>query len=430
MVELLVNFMESIYTFFLYIGVFPCQHKSVKQLFGIIVMSVGITYLNYLHMDIRIQLLMVWFLYTLYARVCFVGSKVEKIFWSSVRILITVFSDRLSIRVMMICGINNIFTLLGSGKERYTAMIIYLFCTGLLILILRKIKKLDIKLPLYYQAILMGFVLFIVIEMSLLSDGMMVAYQSGEKTIIYILDAVFVFMILIIICVFLCICELSNIYEKNNILRIKQQKEEMLWREYKTLKENQERMRGWKHDLNNHLYMLRQLSKKEKYQEVTEYLDQLSDEINKIETIIDTGNLVVDIIITNKIKEARKNKINVICGIMDAEGFPITESQITILLGNILDNAIEANLEVIDEKKRFIRIQIKPYKSSMIIAIENRFNGILIRGKNGYYKTKKTNKGHGIGMQQIGYIVELAGGIYHVENSETVFKTMIVLPII
>lgn len=103
------------------------------------------------------------------------------------------------------------------------------------------------------------------------------------------------------------------------------------------------------------------------------------------------------------------------------------EKAMTTLFGNLLDNAIEANLRV-DKNRRFIKFLIKPIKDNYYILVKNRFCG-EIRFADGSLISTKKSKEHGIGTRQIEKVVDEAGGLWTWENENDVFIIKIMIPL-
>ena len=142
---------------------------------------------------------------------------------------------------------------------------------------------------------------------------------------------------------------------------------------------------------------------------------------------ISTGDPVLDIILTSKIESARQKDIKVEINIWWEKIAGMQEQQITTLFGNLLDNAIEANLYVKDTEKRFIQINTKPFLGNMVIKIRNRYDGMIQKNESGFVSRKEEDF-HGIGIKQIEKVAGELGGFCRFQAEEDVFTAEIVIP--
>lgn len=171
-------------------------------------------------------------------------------------------------------------------------------------------------------------------------------------------------------------------------------------------------LRGLKHDMRNTLSVVMQLSAEhtEKAQaELQSYLSGLQEEMEKLDTRFHTGNIVADTILSMKYHEALQTLPDLNIDV-DALLFPkdlkIRGYDIGVILGNALDNALEACRElrtVEPEAEIYIRLSSSLKRKMFLMEIENRFNGeLLMTGQSGFPLTKKKDKDlHGIGLENI-----------------------------
>lgn len=102
------------------------------------------------------------------------------------------------------------------------------------------------------------------------------------------------------------------------------------------------------------------------------------------------------------------------------EELNIPSSDIAIMLGNLLDNAITAVSKLTEE--RYINIIIKYDKGLFILHIDNPFEGEVIKEKNAYIITKLDKCNHGIGLQSIKDVLEKYNGSMEIVHSKKVFS--------
>lgn len=171
-------------------------------------------------------------------------------------------------------------------------------------------------------------------------------------------------------------------------------------------------IRSMKHDMKNTLCVIQRLfdrDREEENQELQIYLADLNRAFEKLEISFKTGNTIVDILLNMKYHEAVRQVPDLK---MNAERlfFPqnlkIRSYDIGVVLGNALDNAIEACQKLKKEDARadtFIRLSSLQKGSLLILKVENSFDGRLVKKqKEDFPATEKADKNaHGIGLANI-----------------------------
>ena len=101
---------------------------------------------------------------------------------------------------------------------------------------------------------------------------------------------------------------------------------------------------------------------------------------------------------------------------------------ILILLGNLLDNAMEAckRLEIEDGEK-FIYVNARVQKGFLCIQVNNSYNGLLNLVENSYATVKTEKHFCGIGLSNIERIVNKYHGKLNITHTETVFSVLALL---
>lgn len=178
------------------------------------------------------------------------------------------------------------------------------------------------------------------------------------------------------------------------------------------------------HDLNNHLSAIRGYINAGKYDELNEYIEHLtslgiSDAINVKHPILDT-------LIGIKKEMAKSIGIDFITDIVLPEEIPISDVDLCILIGNILDNAFEANEDV--PSSRFIYLSTKTTNAYWVIACCNTTgNKRNFQTSNNLRSTKNSAGDHGIGTKEIKEIAERTGGFVTYQHENYEFRTVVML---
>jgi len=186
-------------------------------------------------------------------------------------------------------------------------------------------------------------------------------------------------------------------------------------------------MRGWRHDYHNHIQVLKANLELKEYKEIGNYLEMLDHDLRAVDNVLKTGNIMVDAILNSKLSMMKERKIRANATAIVPSNVSISGIDLSVLIGNILDNAMEACLMIPEEEERFIRIYIDIVKKQLYIAVTNSMKGTA--NKNGKrYLTSKQGF-HGFGLMRIDSIVSKYGGYCNRQSEQGVFATEVMLPI-
>lgn len=186
--------------------------------------------------------------------------------------------------------------------------------------------------------------------------------------------------------------------------------------------------RGWRHDYRNHIQTMKAYLDMGKYQELSDYLDQLNADLSSVDTVIKTGNVMIDAILNSKISVARAKQIQVEAKVTVPQQLSVAEVDLCVILGNLLDNAIEACLRIAEESHRFIRIYMDVLQGQLYLYVLNATAGKL-RQQGGVYLSTKTARGHGYGLMRMDRVVEKYHGYLDRQDEDGVFATEVLLPL-
>lgn len=187
-------------------------------------------------------------------------------------------------------------------------------------------------------------------------------------------------------------------------------------------------MRGWRHDYHNHIQTVKAHLQLEQYSEIGVYLDKLDTDLTSVDTVIKTGNVMVDAILNSKISLAASKKITIDAKAIVPKSLSISEIDLCIIIGNLLDNAAEACMKVPNKDDRFIRIYIDILKEQLYISVSNSVDGYAKKSGNTYQSTKE-KEGHGFGLMRVDKIAGKYGGFINRQSEEGVFATEVMLPL-
>ena len=192
-------------------------------------------------------------------------------------------------------------------------------------------------------------------------------------------------------------------------------------------------MRAWRHDYHNHIQTMKACLALDQKAELGAYLGKLDTDLTSVDTVIKTGNVMVDAILNSKISLAQSKKIAVNAKATVPKTLTVSDIDLCVIIGNLLDNAIEASVQHPEESKRFIRIYIGIHKEMFYISITNSVGGTVNKHKGeGFlpiYHSTKNQAGHGFGLVRIDKLVAKYDGFVDRQNEPGVFVTEIMLPL-
>ena len=194
---------------------------------------------------------------------------------------------------------------------------------------------------------------------------------------------------------------------------------------YKMLAEQYRQSERLRHDMKNHIIALSALSRNKEWEKIDGYLKNMED--IALDTGGDmTGNTAVDALLYQKRRLAEEENIKWECDVQMPKGCCINEFDLCVLFGNILDNALEACGRMQRSECRFINIQAKTVKKCFLLEVKNSMDRME------KYAEGFTNKGdsqkHGIGLLNVGDVVNKYNGAVNAEAEGDIFVISILIP--
>ncbi len=208
--------------------------------------------------------------------------------------------------------------------------------------------------------------------------------------------------------------------------KIKNYEEEIIESHYQEVQNMYSDMRGWRHDFKNHLQILKALTDKGDLEAIGHYLNQLEESLIDIEPRLKTGNAMTDAILNSKISLAKSKNIRVVADCHVPVSLTTSNIDLSIIIGNLLDNAIEACLRI-EEDQRFIRIYMDMKNTQLYISITNSAEAYK-KPKLGQIFASSKGRNHGLGLTRIDELVAKYEGYINRNSEESAFTTEILLP--
>lgn len=185
-------------------------------------------------------------------------------------------------------------------------------------------------------------------------------------------------------------------------------------------------IRSLRHDLLNHILVLQQLAKEKQYQKLEEYIEKLYEHSDIQNTYAESGNITIDSILNFKREEAEQKKIDFQLEIAIPEDWEVDFFDMTVILGNLLDNAIEATCHL-NAEKRYIQVRILVEKGILTILVSNSYDGTVLCQEDKIVTKKEDKENHGLGLKNIESTIEKYHGILKKEHAEEMFSVKVTL---
>lgn len=183
-------------------------------------------------------------------------------------------------------------------------------------------------------------------------------------------------------------------------------------------------MRGYKHDFHHHLQALKGQLEAGEIERALLYIDELDNKLMNVDTLLKTGNVSLDAILSAKIAQAKAEGISVTVKAVVPDVLTISDVELSIVVGNLLDNAIEACRTA--NRERFIRIYMT-IKGKMLYFSMLNSAGEKQKKKGSLFSSRK-NGLHGFGLRRAETIIEEHGGWVKYNSEDGAFTSEFLVP--
>ncbi len=277
-----------------------------------------------------------------------------------------------------------------------------------------------------YQRLLSIISVMIVQQLLILHD--VGSYKALFETVIFRISA---HLVLMTVAMAVLIIIYTNTYRKERARStayaktIEEQYRQQLYY-METLEALIYKLKSERHDFNNHLGVIYGLLETGETDKAMAYGVQLIKAAEEYRSIVNLPYSMIRAMLNYKLSAAEEAGIALRLDIRLPDGLPLNESDITVILGNLLDNAIEACKNV-PEEKRYIGLVLTYKPDYLVIQIENPTSTNLPLKDGAYRTTKPDFEDHGFGLSNISYLVRRHNGLMKIEPEAGTFKVSIAL---
>lgn len=434
--EFLINIGEAV-LFFLFIQA-KLEKKEINHIqrkqFCFLCFQVSIIFLlNLLEASTLITVISFLLLSMLFSALFYQDSYILQFFWDCTYSVLCLISEYITVAVSAAFIPTDVTYLLTGGKLRIPFSLIYLCLITVMVVFIIDIENKNIFLSFPQRMAFFSITGFGIITAHYI---IVITLKSSEgidsRNLTNSLILVNLFFIVMFLSSLIYIYRLGQSKEQN--IRLLEQSKQYALEEqqYQTLLASTETLREMKHDMQNHLTTIRQLCEIENIEELKNYVQSYLYTLDNTHHLISTGNSAIDCILSTKLEYARQKNIEFQYSVMIPEPFPLDAISLSSLLGNLIDNALDACIYGIAASKDFIpwiSIYIKPFQGMVQIHIENNYLGEIIRDSNDNIRTSKEEINHGFGLKRIHAIVSGANGMLNLQTNQNVFSVHIMIPL-
>jgi sensor histidine kinase regulating citrate/malate metabolism len=214
---------------------------------------------------------------------------------------------------------------------------------------------------------------------------------------------------------------LANAFEENAKTAIHQREKEYYLAQCRLMQESSGRIRATRHDMKLHMVAINSLITENKTANAIEYINKFLVQIGESELYSNTGNLALDSIINYKLKDIAETKPNLRLNIPATIG--IDDSDIVTIIGNLLDNSLEALANLNSQAEKTLTLNVALDKGTLLIKSENPYNGEIKEN----FATIKQGEEHGHGLKNIKRSVEKYDGYMKISHENNIFAVNILL---
>lgn len=277
-------------------------------------------------------------------------------------------------------------------------------------------RRFDVILPTKYYFVLPS----IIFLSAILTTFLLVTYDLSSINI-----SISVILLIIINYVsFSMYNEIINLFIDKTDAASLQKQYDLIKIQNENIEKSADKLRRLEHDLKNKLTPIAFMVKDENMTQISGYLQDIMAEFSTETILKSCGINELDGILNMKMNKCEDLKIVVEHEISHIKNPVLNNMDLAVIVGILLDNAIEATSKV---NKKKIKMDIRSVKGVLIIEIENTFEGMVIKKRNRFMTRKKNKEFHGMGIKNIENILEKYDGEIKLNYSGNIFKSLVIV---
>lgn len=302
-----------------------------------------------------------------------------------------------------------------------------LFMLAIVFLFSLFIKKKNRNIPLKY------WLLLLVVPVTTLVTLTVYQYytdllQPGESINAYIIISS-VGLVFINILIFTLFARLQSQFDLKREADIINTQMRLEKESFKKLEDSYNHTREIRHDIKNHIVVLRGIAETGTKEELLSYIENITQAVEEATYISISGNSAVDAILNEKLLKAERSGISTQFDVDKLENCAVQPMDICTIISNALDNSIEACMKTENKAERYIDVKLKNNSDKVVIAVKNPVFGKTEKKNGLFVTTKKDKNNHGLGTKSIKRTVEKYKGDMLTKTDSGEFNLIVYLPV-
>lgn len=388
--ELAANLCESFLCVHFIIESFNKKCKilglRVVYIIGTVSMTAAVTVLNQL-MEYEGPFGLIYMIFFIVFSTIFLHGTLVKKFFSALTLICLISTAAVSGNILSAIFKNNpmkmytehsferfAFIVVGIALLTYTLAIFYHFTGG-------KKESLNVKeWALILSVLVISFLIIAALHIIILDS------EKINEHINLLIESEIGIMLINILCLYIT-ANLIETQKREERLLIDKRRNEYSQKYAQTIKEQYEQTRRLRHDMKQYATTMQTLLKGRKFSEAENLAEKQTENLSRIETVINVENNFLNAILNSKLSFAKSKEIDVLCSI-ENNILGVEDIDLCNLIGNLLDNAICA-AEKCDPESRLIEIKISSTGSRLVMIVRNSISNSVL-GENPELKSRKT----------------------------------------
>lgn len=328
---------------------------------------------------------------------------------------INLFCEALAVYMLYDCKVDGKY-----GREMYYAVFLFMYVSERMMekFCIRNIKE-DTALKHWDLLIFLPFISVIILFV-------LITFEEENRYIGFAVSAGIISLNLI---VFYICDELVGAYIKLKESALVTRQLESYSNQLNVVMKSEEKVRGLRHDLKHHLSEILMLAERGKTLQIVDYVQNMQAELLGEGEHISSGNAEIDSLVNLMLERAKRELGNVRCHVCVPQELDVSAFDWNIILGNLMDNAIEAARRSDD---KLLQIKIHYQKGMLLIDIKNSYSGELLKSEDKYLSTKDYDRTdetqvHGLGIKNVRRIVEKYDGNMEISDEAGIFEVRILM---
>ena len=303
----------------------------------------------------------------------------------------------------------------------YTLFFTSGFAASLLMLI---IARMSLHFHLYKSDVIPQLNIFYVFTAIFIPLGSILLAHYIARTLSWRSLVAAIVLLLINVSVFSLYDRMIHLMQERHTALLIEKQNKAYQQQLQFMQKSQMRLRFLRHDMKNHLFQIKHFLETNDMKGMYTYINDLEDNLDLTQSITYTQHEAINSILNYKLLPLRTDGValEVDVQLPDQLTYPIFD--LNVLLGNLLDNAIEATALVTPKENQKITLKMKERFGALQLQVGNRFNSNIVP-KNGTHKSDKIN--HGLGLKSVQEIVRRHHGKMWIVPEKDWFEINIIL---